>query len=686
MKHPAIYTVQNVVLRFEVFMTVCNFNKILVPYFLFIYALFVLTEILFTLRINSWSAGVILILVPSLFFYPFLQILPAVGVSQLTAFFTRKWNKIGTWITGSLTVFVVYMIHLFLLLDAGLYFRYGYHVNPHIINIFTTPGGIEGMGMRPNEMIWLAAGIAALGIVHAGIFLLFAKVERLQFREVSLWKVPAVLTCMAGVAFLMTHIICTYSHYVMDPAPLQAADCIPFYINGTAGTLYKKLGFKKPAREAVVVKFSKKSHLESYPAAAISRNKKKSGYNVFWIVCESWAEKLFSPEIMPHTTAFAKKGIFFKNHYSGGNVTRQGVFSMFYGLPGNYWHAFLAARRRPVFMDWLMEDGYSFECLTSSKFSYPEFDQTVFFSVPKKDLTSDSEGLSFERDQRNVKRLLKSLEEEAASGKPFFNFMFFESCHHPYSFPEEAMFYKDYIDPFNAVNATAAQGPAIFRRAANSARHLDMRLGEIFDFLEKKNLLKNTIVILAGDHGEEYFEKGRLGHSSAFNNEQTRTPLIIYYPGVQPRIYDKMSSHLDVVPMIAGFFGVENKPEDYSCGINLLAEDSPERKYALIANWDEVFFAGKKYKSYIPMDVDDIARQIITDANDRELDDTTPFYKEYGAELIRVQHDLTRFTAQVQKKKTKRKFPVIPAAITGIIVVSAGTLFVKRRRKNAETN
>ena len=668
-------------------MKVRSFNRILVPYFLFIYALFVLTEILFTLRINSWSAGVILILVPSLFFYPFLQLLPAVGVSQLTAFFTRKWNKIGTWITGVMTVFVVYMIHLFLLLDAGLYFRYGYHVNPHIINIFTTPGGIEGMGMRPREMIWLAAGIAALGIVHAGIFLLFVKVGRLQFREVSLWKAPAVITCMAGVAFLMTHITCTYSHYVMDPAPLQAADCIPFYINGTSGTFYKKLGFKKPVREAVVVKFSSKSHLDSYPAASIRRNKNNAKYNVLWIACESWAAKLFSPEIMPRTTAFAKKGIFFKNHYSGGNVTRQGVFSMFYGLPGNYWHAFLAARRRPVFMDWLVEDGYSFECLTSSKFTYPEFDQTVFFSVPKKDMTSDSEGLSFERDQRNVKRLLKSLEEESASGKPFFNFMFFESCHHPYSFPEEAMLYRDYIEPFNAVNATAAQGPAIFRRAANAARHLDMRLGEVFDLLEKKNLLKNTIVILAGDHGEEYFEKGRLGHSSAFNNEQTRTPLVIYYPGVQPRVYDKMSSHLDIIPMIAGFFGVENKPEDYSCGINLLAADSPERKYALIANWDEVFFAGKKYKSYILMDVDDIARQIITDADDKELDDTDLFYKEYGAELIRVQRDLTRFTAPFQKKKSGgRKFPVIPAVITGIIVLIAGSIFFKRRRKVVENN
>ena len=139
--------------------------------------------------------------------------------------------------------------------------------------------------------------------------------------------------------------------------------------------------------------------------------------------------------------------------------------------------------------------------------------------------------------------------------------------------------------------------------------------------------------------------------------------------------------------MIAGFFGVENKPEDYSCGINLLAADSPERKYALIANWDEVFFAGKKYKSYILMDVDDIARQIITDADDKELDDTDLFYKEYGAELIRVQRDLTRFTAPFQKKKSGgRKFPVIPAVITGIIVLIAGSIFFKRRRKVVENN
>ncbi len=624
-------------------------NRFLPSYFVIIYVIFILTTALFTLRISSWSMATLLIILPSLLFYPFLQLLPSLLVSQAAVWSLRKFPKAQTAVTGIFTVSAVYLVHLFLLLDAGLYFRYGYHVNPHVLNIFTTPGGFEGMGMRPNEIAMLAAGIALLAALHAGIFILFAKIEKLSFWKISSWKPLAVIVPILALSFAVPYFTYTYSHYTMNSHPLLAADAIPLYIKGTSGSLYKSLGVKKPTREMMMLKLSKTSTLQAYPANKIKRSSERKKYNILFLACESWAARLFTPEIMPNTAKFAEKAILFKNHYSGGNVTRQGVFSMFYGLPGNYWHAFLAARRGPLFIDWLKEDGYTFKCITSSKFTYPEFDQTVFFNVKSEDMHSDAEGLSFERDQRNVKRLISSLEASAKAEKPAFNFMFFESCHHPYSFPKEATLYSDYIDPFNAVNATAANADAIFKRAANAAHHLDQRLGEVFKALEDNGLLENTIVVLAGDHGEEFFEKGRLGHSSTFNNEQTRTTLMIYYPGVKPQLYTKMSSHLDIVPMLAGFLGVENPAEDYSCGMDLLAKDAPQRKYALIANWDEVFFAGEKYKSYIPMDADDFARQIITDANDRELDDVTLFYKEYSKELIRVQKDLTRFTAPVTK-------------------------------------
>ena len=163
---------------------------------------------------------------------------------------------------------------------------------------------------------------------------------------------------------------------------------------------------------------------------------------------------------------------------------------------------------------------------------------------------------------------------------------------------------------------------------------------------KEKDLMKNTIVVVVGDHGEEYFEHNYLGHSSSFVNEQTKTTLILYYPGIKPGEYTSMSSHLDIVPMLAKLFGVRNDPKDYSCGFDLLAGKAAKRRYSLIANWSEVFFAGEKYKSIIPQDAFSFAKQVITDGNDRPLSDVKPFYQEYGRDLMEVQRDLTRFTAQ----------------------------------------
>jgi hypothetical protein len=51
--------------------------------------------------------------------------------------------------------------------------------------------------------------------------------------------------------------------------------------------------------------------------------------------------------------------------------------------------------------------------------------------------------------------------------------------------------------------------PGLKRRYANSCTHLDTQFDRVIGFPEKKGLLDSTIVILTGDHGEEFMEKGR---------------------------------------------------------------------------------------------------------------------------------------------------------------------------------
>ena len=56
----------------------------------------------------------------------------------------------------------------------------------------------------------------------------------------------------------------------------------------------------------------------------------------------------------------------------------------------------------------------------------------------------------------------------------------------------------------------------IKNRYINSVHHLDAQFGRIYDYLKQHQLLENTIVIMNGDHGEEFMEKGFWGHNSTF--------------------------------------------------------------------------------------------------------------------------------------------------------------------------
>ena len=612
-----------------------------VSYCSVVYLLFLLTNIFFLFSVSTWDLPTTILTVLAALFYPLLETAPAIVGGIAT--YLLKVNKV---ITGIVLFLLVAPLHLILLFDAGLYYRYGYHINMHIINIFTTPGGFEAMGMKSNEILTLVIGVIVFLFFHASLVFVFLRYKKLSFPNKLFTIHNGIIAASAFVLiFVCKFFIYSYSHYKMNPTPLLAAEAMPLYISGTSGSFFKKLGIKQPSRDAVRLKLQKNvSSLDKYPQKEIVREGQKK-YNVVWIACESWAHRMFTPEIMPRTTAFSKRCVYFQNHYSGGNVTRQGVFSMFYGLPGNYWKSFLSARRGPLIIDWMLEDGYNLDCFTSAKFTYPEFDQTVFFNVPTANMISDSQGKTWQRDQRNTERFLANIDKRSKENKPFFAFFFLESPHHPYDFPDEAIIYKDYLNPFNAAEVTSKDKECIIKRAANACHHLDMCLGKIFQHLEKQDLLKNTIVVVAGDHDEEYFEKGYLGHSSKFVNEQTKTTLLIYYPGVKPEVYKDMSSHLDIVPILSKFFGVKNDPSDYSCGLDLLAAPRKERNYCLIANWDDVFFVGKKYKSLLPLEAEDFAKQTITDSEDRKLDDVDLFYKEYNKTLIQVQKDLTRFTA-----------------------------------------
>jgi len=86
---------------------------------------------------------------------------------------------------------------------------------------------------------------------------------------------------------------------------------------------------------------------------------------------------------------------------------------------------------------------------------------------------------------------------------------------------------------------------------------IDAELGRLFEALEQRGILKDALVIVTADHGEELLEHGTFGHGSNLFNETVRVPLIMAGPGVPAgRVVNQNVSLIDVAPTVLDLLGL----------------------------------------------------------------------------------------------------------------------------------
>jgi arylsulfatase A-like enzyme len=81
-------------------------------------------------------------------------------------------------------------------------------------------------------------------------------------------------------------------------------------------------------------------------------------------------------------------------------------------------------------------------------------------------------------------------------------------------------------------------------------------VGALLAELEQLGSLKETLVVLTSDHGDEFFEHGRKGHGKSLYDEVLHVPLIIRLPsGPNGLVFDELASTLDIAPTILDYLG-----------------------------------------------------------------------------------------------------------------------------------
>jgi len=81
---------------------------------------------------------------------------------------------------------------------------------------------------------------------------------------------------------------------------------------------------------------------------------------------------------------------------------------------------------------------------------------------------------------------------------------------------------------------------------------------EFFSILKKYNVLKDTVVIITTDHGDEFGEHGGLSHDGKMYSELINSPLIIYFDNrTQGEACNNLVSNIDIPPTILHLFNLE---------------------------------------------------------------------------------------------------------------------------------
>ena len=173
--------------------------------------------------------------------------------------------------------------------------------------------------------------------------------------------------------------------------------------------------------------------------------------------------------------------------------------------------------------------------------------------------------------------------------RPFFLWVHYMDAHEPY-IPERK--YIDVVDP--SISQTEDQMFALYKdvllnrdvsdeNVTKILKNLylanvpiaDNAVKEFFGILQEMDFLKDTVIIIGSDHGDEFGEHGGLSHDSKMYSELLNVPLMVYDPTLtKGQVIDTLVSTIDISPTIVNLFGL--KPVEAFQGHSLLpTEDYP---------------------------------------------------------------------------------------------------------------
>lgn len=547
---------------------------------LFITSVTLTVQFMLYLPENSWS-GTVYYLIAAFGQATLFAAVPFIVIFLPLALCTKFYR------TGLTFLFVIGFLLNILAYTNGIVFRlYKFHINGFVLDLLFGDGGGQVFVFN-NALIWQAIGIIILMLV---IFLVFTY-SGFKLQRFITGKHIRIYTLAAILSITVSHLAHAYAAASGQVSIQTVARYLPQFYPLTANGLMLDLGVIK--KDDLYVEENSGNATVAYPLHPLETVQDSCRKNIIFIILDSWNPRTLTAETCPNIQDFANKSTTFRHHLSSSCGTRGGVFGLFFGLSASYWKDFEINGIQPLFIRALLKQGYDVKAFPSATLTGVPLYRMVFGDV--KDIRINTPGdTPFDRDTRITDDFIGFLDQQKAdsTAKPFFSLVFYDLLHaidipaeHRTKF-QPSWEFADYLKLNNDLDPTP-----YFNLYRNCAWYVDSLVGQVIRKLEKNDMLKNTVVVVTGDHGQEFNEnrKNFWGHGSNFSNAQIHVPMIYYDANFSPRTYSHRTTHYDIVPTIMrNTLGIKNPTEDYSMG--KLLTDSIRPPYHVAGSPDNYAF------------------------------------------------------------------------------------------------
>lgn len=349
-------------------------------------------------------------------------------------------------------------------------------------------------------------------------------------------------------------------------------------------------GFEPPLG---VAEFRVKFFPKAAPNAGAKLSDEVKRPDIFIIMTESTRQDAIAPEHAPFLSDFRDRECQpLGDTWAASNSTALSWYGLFHGVLPVFWAGDKASYvdkkelATPAWFDILDRAEYRMEVRTVCDLTYRNMGATSFgsredlFKVYSQSPEGEIHWKDYyeqipKREKESFASALKSLQVSPSSGN--FHFIAVDSTHYGYRWDKDFKVpYDDYYEGSGVPSFPNDEEIAsIKRRYHNSVAWVDYQVEEFVGELKRMNRYDDSVIIVTGDHGEEFYENGSWFHSSSLLPAQTQVPLLIKWPKGMEAPAHPSASHLDLVPSLRDLLGLPQVPG--SPGKSLLKPAGEER-------------------------------------------------------------------------------------------------------------